>query len=715
MSNRFNDRCRKRGSALVMALVLLVSTAGVVYLGVSTSVASVDHSTRIVESSRLQSAATVAADLVATRIWDEFVQAEGGSAGDLNEFRGRLALRAFPPLDPKNPDGYAGSLAVDGAVVDGRPALGAAVAKDGTPNLGGLAVSQLTIQRRDRADRTELEILASVRTGDAAGAAERTVRRVVSVSSAPYSGFKFALLSNNVNCIMCHARIDNAERFYNADKSKHGTFDRIRVGTFESLLVRVGSADSQIAGTVYVRGNITDKDGKVLPDLVGSTVTGNDFDAAGKLLQDAAGKLTDVELTAASGDPPPPFQHLYKDYALDPTEQTDGPMPTSFPPPIPDSDGDKRVDTAEFDVVAADATGTVSGGIIYGVDDGKSYSGKLPTSSNMPEIAGTTTKQVILRGDAANPLILDGTVAINGDVVISGVVKGDGQIIASGNVYVLGDLTYADGKDAAGNRTFGVAADGTKNALAIASGGNVVIGDHAGAKDGSSVTGDGKGSFNFTMSEMMLFNRMEWTYTQKTLPDIKGVQVTNPLYKPGYLPRYYTHGADDPVLIFNKQNPKKKTDHYFDPVSKTWKGKEHLDSYDTTLMSNYPKGTPTYDGAAISSLGTDASWLSESTLRGFVSQVDGFHVSGPLAIDGLLYTNNSTYALVRGTGVYKGKLQVNGSLVAADTGILAPGSSGSIGLRLNYDARLANKLNIKETTAVATMSGALWLPVSADH
>ena len=58
----------------------------------------------------------------------------------------------------------------------------------------------------------------------------------------------YALLANNVNCILCHATIDDAARVFNKDPSKFGTFDRVKVGALESLMLR-GSSTTTIAGT----------------------------------------------------------------------------------------------------------------------------------------------------------------------------------------------------------------------------------------------------------------------------------------------------------------------------------------------------------------------------------------------------------------------------------------------------------------------------------
>ncbi len=71
----------------------------------------------------------------------------------------------------------------------------------------------------------------------------------------------------------------------------------------------------------------------------------------------------------------------------------------------------------------------------------------------------------------------------------------------------------------------------------------------------------------------------------------------------------------------------------------------------------------------------------------------------------------------------KGKLVVNGSLVCADLGLLAPGNLGSggsdnppgspfsVGLRLNYDERTKGMLNVRNPNQV-TIHRALWMPTA---
>ena len=94
----------------------------------------------------------------------------------------------------------------------------------------------------------------------------------------------------------------------------------------------------------------------------------------------------------------------------------------------------------------------------------------------------------------------------------------------------------------------------------------------------------------------------------------------------------------------------------------------------------------------------------------------------PLQIDGLLYTNNAIFGVVPRAGPMGGQMVVNGALVCADLGLLAPGhqlsqghnpdlpgSPYATGLQLNYDRRTKTMLNVTNPYSVS-MHRALWNP-----
>ncbi|MEM7518226.1 MAG: hypothetical protein AAF368_15050, partial [Planctomycetota bacterium] len=223
-------------------------------------------------------------------------------------------------------------------------------------------------------------------------------------------------------------------------------------------------------------------------------------------------------------------------------------LPSTFPSPFPDNGGvgtapnhiaqvrpdladNGVVDESEFLAAVQSAVGRISGGTISVIEPGDKVNGTAQwsdmTGGSDIGVSGLTSGNVFLYGTKENPLILEGEVAVDGDVIIAGYVKGSGSLQTRGNVYVAADVIYADG-GLGDERTFGTAADGTENSLAIAAGGNILMGDyfHPAWGEGKDVTGNTSGGFNFTMDELSIFNRMEWMKTQPTLPgEAEYVQV----------------------------------------------------------------------------------------------------------------------------------------------------------------------------------------------
>ncbi len=576
---------------------------------------------------------------------------------------------------------------------------------DGDLELAGVDIEEIQLMRRDTAGGTELDLTVSVggrdrRVASNAAGWMRTIETTFVIEPETWGGLNFVLLANNVNCALCHTTIDSTDRVY---AHGPGPFERVKVGTLDQLMMR-GNAHSQINGTLYAGGPVTDKNGVPITDWSSSTLRGVELDADGNVVEDSSGDPVSRQMSPTDGSLDQ-YGNLYEDYNS--TTMIDGDLPSSFPPPFPDDGGldpttdaattagagDRAVDSNEFYAVTKDFTGTLSGGRIYVVpptdqiltdaDRGVAVSG-----SNATSLSSVTEGQVFLTGTTSNPILLNGDVAVEGNLVIRGWVKGKGTIWVKDNIWAPTDIEYLDGTSS-GNRTFGQASDGTENLLVLTAGGNIMLGDvYQPYRAGTSREGDKP---PFTHMEMSTFNRAEWVKTQPQLPGSR-TMFDNPLYEPGYVPRYYAETSGEPVGIFNRGGG------WFDSDG-TWRGAEHPNSWTTSLMT-FADPSDTSDPLLFDSSGnpkahvtymTSANtWISDSQLEALMDDFYASRPSGMLKYDLFAYTNNAifgiTSSMVRNTNA---QLRVNGGVVAADVGLLA-----TAGIQLNYDSRILNVLRI---------------------
>ncbi|MEL6905249.1 MAG: hypothetical protein AAFP22_07580, partial [Planctomycetota bacterium] len=387
---------------------------------------------------------------------------------------------------------------------------------------------------------TRLVVTTTTRVSHAALATSRVATKITTevftVEPSPWDGLDYAMLANNINCIMCHTTVDDARRIYDSGGlAAEGAYQRARVGSIESLHLR-NDPDSDVAGTIYIGDLAVDANGDPITDWSGLSFRGGRLDDDGRVIEDGLGGAILDALAPADPSDPAPYENLYVDY-LDLPEPVDGVLPDRFPLPFlddggfdptsgaitTDGAGNRRIDDNEFAATAARFTGTVSGGAI-----GVAPSGTRVTSAadaadlaagNTENLSRVTEGNVILTGSSTEPIRIDGDVAIDGDLVISGPIEGSGSLWVRGNVYVRGDLEYADAI-VGSERQFGLGEGGSLNALGLTAGGNVVMGDPyrpswdaPGAVDG---TPDAR--WNFVLEQTALFNRDEWLKTQAQLP-----------------------------------------------------------------------------------------------------------------------------------------------------------------------------------------------------
>ncbi|MEM7311061.1 MAG: hypothetical protein AAF682_30605 [Planctomycetota bacterium] len=757
--------------------LLVVSGMAIFALTILASVLGTKKTSNLqADDYRLSSAVESVAILGAERIWSGYLAEEGGTAGTIASFRTYLTEAGIPDSGPGGPPD-----AEDGT--DLLPMLSLPDDEAGA-TLQNVAIDAVQVVRRDEGDATQLFLTVSASTNRGAGLVKqplnRAVQQVYSIEPEDFSGFDFAVLANNVNCIFCHTKVDSVDRVFNTDPALADTFERVKVGTLETLMLRhyggasgnIGDfdADSFIAGTLYVRGSAVDQNGSPINNWNDLAFQGYEFDpVTGGLLEDAFGAMNSEPFVPA-GDPPQPMENLYLDYPDDYADMVDGNLPIGFPAPIPDNggldtqtglpdpdaEGNKIVDDIEFAAAAEDAFGTISGGAITVFEEGNKidslneFGAAMLLGTPGASLADVVDGNLILTGTEDNPIRIDGTVAIDGDVVLTGYIVGEGSLIVRGNVYMPSDVEYLDGKtylagDDPGNptgpRTFGMAQDGTKNALALAAGGNVMIGDYLAPSQLQPdwtwqlpqkyeiVDGSADDSWNFSLAEMSLFNRGEWAKTQELLPGPGGSMVPNPGYVEDYVPRYYHFGDGDEVPIYNKG------DIYFDPVAETWHGDSEVPiSWDEDLLTiadpNDPNDPYLYPATgpqpALLEITPKDDWLPADIYKVGIEYYEDIRPMGkPLSIDGLIYTNNSIFSIVTRSTPMFGQMTVNGSIVAADLGMLVPGfkdpwgffsnkselSDYAVGLQLNYDQRVKGMIQIDNPYQVQ-LKRKLWNPTA---
>lgn len=790
------------GMALVIVLLALLAVLGAVMLVTLHVQTAYTMTNRSLQTTLLDEGCKAGVDLAIREIWSEYMENNGNTTGNWASFRFFLdnTLRVETnedlngngqqdndedDLNANNqfdmPSESQGVLDLSEFIDTGEGTVEAWPYTFGGGETAGqssmqVTLSALEVTRLDDLTGTTLTITAEAQAVDAAGQPTQTKRmqQTVRVSGAPFSGFEYAVLANNINCIMCHAEFLALDLERNqGDPNTYGSFDRIKVACLESLLVRTNEADSFMAGTLYTRGDVTNQSGSVLSASQVASISSQfgsfEFDTSnGKLHQNGSGDMVGpVPLQEAAlnadGDLEQ-FANFYRNYPTDPDAMTDGDLPTEFPAPYGDDNENRYVDDDEFSNIVNHAAGTeaaITGGIAYGVPEGSAYSGSaLPASSNsaMTDLStsGSYDGNLILVGTEDNPITIDGSVAVNGDLVISGKVKGWGQLMVRGNTYVVGDVTYADAPG-----EFGLAADGTENGLALVSGGSILMGDYLTVRgkndpdestntkypnsrysircreehrtstmsdgdvlqygyfdpgaidageynptmiddDGNEIERDGQ-QFSFTTSELMLFNNME---LEKALAD------------PSYKPRFYGLRETQPTNIYVYDS-----------------NDEHSVRYDERGVGNRVKLLSDYlveeghdldllTDAAFHYMNPDSSWIGEETLRQIWWNDEMTRPSSErrFQFDGLLYSNNAIFGIVRSNvrhGSFTGgRMTIRGAMICPDLGILAAGSAGrgNDSFRLFYDRRVRRFYNLEDTSQVVLRRmTTMPVPVESEH
>ncbi|HOZ48623.1 MAG TPA: hypothetical protein PLO37_19985 [Candidatus Hydrogenedentes bacterium] len=746
--------------ALILAFMAILVILGAVTLIVGRVQSSKSSTDATVDGLVLDEACKAGLDYGIEFLWHQYIVGNGNTTGNLASYR----LYADNVLNIPNNEDLNGNGRQDADEYDSdgdgtfEIAEPLALVDPGDESgyfelkAGGARVAGLTIGRTDDPTGSVFTLRSTGQVGERT----KTVVQTVRISGLPFTGYEYAVLAKNINCILCHAEFRALDLETNTDAAKYGDFDRIKVATLESLLFRKTTADSNIAGTVYTRGNVYDEYSNLMTadQLASSDLRGYDFDRSnGKILQDTgSGAMTSVSLVDAELDDqgrPEQFANLYKNYPSDSALQTDGALPNAFPAPFPDDDEDRYVDDEEFDTIADALVGTIEGGIAFGVPEGDLYEGSgLPTESNGAAAALANDARfngnLILIGTEDNPIVLDGDVAVDGDLVIAGKVKGWGQLFVRGNSYLVGDVTYADAEG-----QYGVAEDGTPNGFALVSGGSILMGDYLTIR-GKNHTADtdkypdsgksvrmreahksasvtkrvgGKyvtqtlrygyfdpgvidaGEIQSTMIDeygnQVTRTGQQFSFTASELMLFNNMELDKAAADPEYKPRFYGLRDSQPDSIYTYH---KGRDEHAVRYDEAGDGVQYIADY--ALSKGYDLGI--LDRAAYHYMNPRENWISEDQLRQIWWNDEQQRSAHEIArFDGLLYSNNAIFTITRSSVRHgsntDGKMEVRGAIVCPDLGVLTPGPdvSGQVSFTLLYDRRVQQFWAPEDTTQVS--------------
>lgn len=222
-------------------------------------------------------------------------------------------------------------------------------------------------------------------TADLSGGAVQTVVRRVGFGAS--SAFNLAMLSETTDCMFCHLRVNGDVGNLVFMRPGWGSEGGGGQGSGGSLS---GLGESVVRGNVYAAQEVTNDrtDGN---RLNGARITG------------------EIERNSKNSSLP---------------RDLDGDGIPDFPP-------------INREVAILNALGSIGGGTSSCVVPiGGTYTGSCSTAN----YNGTIDGNLILEGTKTNPIVIDGDIWVEGDVIIKGYVQGLGGLYSGRNVYLAGDV-----------------------------------------------------------------------------------------------------------------------------------------------------------------------------------------------------------------------------------------------------------------------------------
>ncbi|MEM7734670.1 MAG: hypothetical protein AAF267_02670 [Deinococcota bacterium] len=352
-------------------------------------------------------------------------------------------------------------------------------------------------------DRTTLRITS---TGTLPNGSQRRVQQELEVAY-PQFNLEFAFLTDFVNCTFCHSAFTSIEMGYDRDEGMGEDFEflvdltnedareaaaegksRIRVAGLNDMQISTGwkNLNTLVAGTIYTRGpqNIMRTDGtgggtRPKQNVFGPVyregtglIADEDWEGFRPAQADNKDLLLSCIKNANDGNAGcdkrnARFYEFYPTLVEGQATPIDGEVPDvqQFPSPIVDQNGDRRIDNDEWAAVMdGKAIGSLEGAAEIwfsptddnGVPDGTNtvtlpfeVRGRDVTIPGMQTDIETQPGRGIagnlfLIGTDDDPIEIEGTVYVDGDLVIQGPIDpgNRGVFIVRKNIYIVGDVIY---------------------------------------------------------------------------------------------------------------------------------------------------------------------------------------------------------------------------------------------------------------------------------
>jgi Tfp pilus assembly protein PilX len=250
----------------------------------------------------------------------------------------------------------------------------------------------------------------------------------------------------------------------------------------------------------------------------------------------------------------------------------------------------------------------------------------------------------------------------------------------------------------------------------------VVYGDAKGTKNSNDWNGDSNGQnrtrASFTANEMAAFNQREYCKAVQNGTGCATQGLTN-TYQAGYKPRFYTMRDGAPVYRcanYEASECRSYGDRSKDSNSTYYAGANftQITDADVTALGGVKYSlSPTANWLATS--GTDGRDSERALKQMWINNIENKSENEPLQIDGTMYSANAVFTIAPARSKIQGSITINGSLIAADLGVLAVGGdtnkwdpfqtnpnsdndsqkNDKSGLRIHYDQRLNGLIGLR--------------------